>query len=46
VPFGPVGEVAPYLIRRMQENRGLIARTVKERQLLRKEIKRRLSPFK
>jgi proline dehydrogenase len=43
-PFGPVHEVMPYMIRRMQENEGFMSSTYRERQLLAKEIKRRLTP--
>jgi proline dehydrogenase len=48
VPFGPVRDVMPYLIRRMQENRGFVGRTQAERQLMRSELDRRrvwLGPF-
>ncbi|KAL7232114.1 hypothetical protein ACSBR2_010185 [Camellia fascicularis] len=42
MPFGPVELVMPYLLRRAEENRGLLSTTTLDRQLLRKELKRRL----
>jgi proline dehydrogenase len=43
IPFGPVHDVMPYLMRRMQENRGFVGRTAEERQLMFEEIRKRVS---
>lgn len=43
VPYGPVEEVIPYLSRRGAENHGTISKVMKERGMLAKEVKRRLS---
>ncbi|GBG24301.1 Proline dehydrogenase 1, mitochondrial [Hondaea fermentalgiana] len=45
LPYGQVHEVLPYLIRRAQENSGLMAGAVHERGLLLKEITQRINPF-
>jgi proline dehydrogenase len=42
VPYGLVGEVLPYLIRRAQENSDLMGGVGLELKLLRKELKRRV----
>lgn len=41
--FGPVSEVMPYLLRRAEENRGMLSSSTLDRQLMAKEIRRRLS---
>jgi len=41
VPFGPIREVIPYLIRRLEENASILGGTPYERQLLWQELKRR-----
>ena len=41
VPFGPVKEVIPYLIRRAEENTSVSGQTPRELSLIKKEIKRR-----
>ncbi|KAE9590289.1 hypothetical protein Lal_00027993 [Lupinus albus] len=42
MPFGPVEMVMPYLLRRAEENRGLLAASGFDRKLMRKELGRRL----
>ncbi|VAH06096.1 unnamed protein product [Triticum turgidum subsp. durum] len=41
LPYGPVEHIIPYLIRRAEENRGLLSASAFDRQLLRKELVRR-----
>jgi proline dehydrogenase len=41
VPFGPVKDVMPYLIRRAEENTSVAGQTSRELSLLKKEKKRR-----
>ena len=42
VPFGPIEEVMPYLIRRAQENSDVLGGIAKETNMLRSELRRRL----
>ena len=42
MPFGPVDEVMPYLIRRAQENSDLMGGVGHEMSMLRRELWRRL----
>jgi proline dehydrogenase len=41
LPFGPIGDVIPYLMRRAQENSSVAGQTGRELSLIRKELKRR-----
>ena len=41
LPFGPVNEVMPYLMRRLDENSSISSQTNRELQLIKKELKRR-----
>ena len=41
VPFGPVKDVIPYLIRRAEENTSVAGQTSRELSLIKKERKRR-----
>jgi proline dehydrogenase len=41
LPYGPVNDVIPYLMRRAQENTSVAGQTGRELELIRKEIKRR-----
>ncbi|NBX76086.1 MAG: proline dehydrogenase [Proteobacteria bacterium] len=43
VPYGPVRELTPYLIRRAQENSAISGQTLRELDLITKELKRRRS---
>ncbi|ELR11281.1 Proline dehydrogenase, putative [Acanthamoeba castellanii str. Neff] len=41
LPYGPLENVMPYLIRRVQENSSVLGGTARERQLIWRELKRR-----
>ena len=41
LPFGPIREVIPYLMRRAQENSSINGQTGRELSLIREELKRR-----
>jgi proline dehydrogenase len=41
LPYGPVNQVIPYLMRRAQENTSVDGQTGRELELISKEIKRR-----
>ncbi|MEO6731637.1 MAG: proline dehydrogenase family protein [Ferruginibacter sp.] len=41
LPFGPINDVVPYLMRRAQENSSMSGQTGKELSLIKKELKRR-----
>jgi len=45
-PYGPMAKVLPYLARRASENRSVIAGAREERQMLGRELKERLNPFR
>lgn len=47
VPYGPISEVVPYLIRRTQENSAILGSpgVQEERRMIRNELVRRLQPF-
>lgn len=42
VPYGRVNEVIPYLLRRAQENSGLLSGATKEIRMVKNEISRRI----
>lgn len=42
VPYGPIDEVLPYLLRRATENRGIMHKVKKEKKLIYSEILRRI----
>jgi proline dehydrogenase len=44
VPYGRVQEVMPYLVRRAQENSGLLGGATAELKMIRAELKRRMFP--
>jgi proline dehydrogenase len=44
VPFGPVDEVMPFLVRRAQENGDVLGNAGRELGMLRGELARRLTP--
>jgi proline dehydrogenase len=43
LPFGPIGDVIPYLMRRAEENSSVAGQTGKELGLIQKELQRRKS---
>ncbi|KAJ0098310.1 hypothetical protein Patl1_21549 [Pistacia atlantica] len=43
MPYGPIDMVMPYLLRRAEENKGFLAASNLDRQLMSKELKRRLT---
>jgi proline dehydrogenase len=43
LPFGPIRDVIPYLMRRAQENTSVAGQTGRELMLIRKELKNRRS---
>ncbi|EPS60871.1 hypothetical protein M569_13930 [Genlisea aurea] len=43
IPFGPVEQIIPYLLRRAEENRGLLSSSVLDRHLMSKEVLRRIA---
>nr|XP_043606962.1 proline dehydrogenase 2, mitochondrial-like [Erigeron canadensis] len=45
LPFGPVDQIMPYLLRRAEENRGLLSSSSLDRQLMMKELKRRMKAY-
>ena len=44
LPYGPVRDVMPYLIRRAEENTSVAGQTSRELELIKKEISRRKAP--
>ena len=44
LPFGPIKDVVPYLMRRAQENTSVGGQTSRELNLIEKELKRRKIP--
>jgi proline dehydrogenase len=42
IPYGGLNEVLPYLIRRAEENRGMLGGSMLEREALWDEVKRRI----
>ena len=43
LPFGPIKQVIPYLIRRAEENTSVKGQTSRELELIKRELKRRRS---
>lgn len=42
LPFGPVEQIMPYLVRRAEENKGMLSTSSLDRQLMKLELKRRV----
>ncbi|KAL8234071.1 hypothetical protein R6Q59_020171 [Mikania micrantha] len=45
LPFGPVDQVMPYLLRRAEENKGMLSSSSLDRKLMMKELKRRMKAY-
>lgn len=45
IPYGPVQEVIPYLIRRAQENSSLLGGSAKELEMIKRALVSRIFPF-
>ncbi|XP_071730992.1 proline dehydrogenase 2, mitochondrial-like [Rutidosis leptorrhynchoides] len=45
LPFGPIDQIMPYLLRRAEENKGLLSSSSLDRQLMMKELKRRMKAY-
>ena len=46
MPYGPVKDVVPYLLRRAKENTSVAGQTTRELDLIKKELKRRKTDYK
>ncbi|KAM7506908.1 hypothetical protein LguiA_017361 [Lonicera macranthoides] len=42
LPFGPIEQILPYLLRRAEENKGMLSSSTHDRKLMWKELQRRL----
>jgi len=45
IPYGSLNEVLPYLVRRAEENRGILGGSILEREALYDEVKRRIASY-
>ncbi|KAI3784972.1 hypothetical protein L1987_44080 [Smallanthus sonchifolius] len=45
LPYGPIDQIMPYLLRRAEENKGLLSSSNLDRQLMMKELKRRMKAY-
>lgn len=45
LPFGPVDQIMPYLLRRAEENKGMLSSSALDRELMMKELKRRMKAY-
>nr|AHF58597.1 proline dehydrogenase [Chrysanthemum lavandulifolium] len=45
LPFGPIDQIMPYLLRRAEENKGLLSSSSLDRKLMLKELRRRMKAY-